>query len=91
MNAIVRIVKLHNHARDKIWNSVTTIPPEQKLFTWLPRTDDTWNKRIHALDDRYTEWKNRTRPMMLKVMLVMLMLCAMSLFLDMLYRMVRLP
>lgn len=56
------------------------------MFLWLPHTDGFWNKLIHTFDHKFTAFKNRSRPIILKTLLVLMAITAAGYFTTMLYK-----
>ena len=55
---LAKILRVHDAVRDHVWAFATKEnPPAEKLFSHLPVTEKT--KLIHAIDDKYTNFKNQ--------------------------------
>lgn len=55
---LAKILRVHDAIRDLVWAFATKENlPAEKLFSHLPLTEKT--KFIHAIDDKYTNFKNK--------------------------------
>ena len=55
---LAKILRVHDAVRDHVWAFASKEnPPAEKLFSHIPVTEKT--KFIHAIDDKYTNFKKQ--------------------------------
>ena len=55
---LAKLMRVHDTVRDQLWAFATKEnPPAEKLFSHIPVTEKT--KFIHAIDDKYINFKNQ--------------------------------